>query len=263
MCTIATILKHLIHLQTVIAIGFAVCLFLLLRGKQKSGKILLAIILSTYYLLSIESTAYFLSKSLETEIENKVIDKKNGEIEAIVVLSNFAQEKGGYRPYDELSGTAWRRLWHGIELYNKFGGQIPIIYSGHSGNPFDPISVEAQLARNFAISIGVLKNKFWIEPSSYNTYESSIEIKRILDENFPGTKSHRIILVTSALHMPRSLRVMEKQGLSTIPSPADFSKGYQTLNPWSFLPSVEHFRTSGLCIYEWLGILAYKILGRM
>jgi uncharacterized SAM-binding protein YcdF (DUF218 family) len=263
MFTLLKLIKPFLLPPTLIAIGMAASFLLLFRKKQKLGKTLLLLTLVIYYLLSIEPVAYLLAKSIEGKIDIEKFEVETENVEAIVVLAGGIDKKGGHRSYHELSGASWRRLWHGIELYKEFKGKIPILYSGGSGDPFDPVSVEAELAMNYAVSMGIPEEKFWIEQSSRNTYESGIEIKRILDRRFPEAERHRIILVTSALHMPRSMMVMKKVGLNTITSSADFAIGSLSLDPLSFFPSVSNFSTSTRSIHEWIGIGGYWLLGRI
>lgn len=258
---ILKLLKPFFLPPTLIALGLAIGIFLFLRGKQRLGKAILAVVLGVCYLLSIQPVAYLLAKGIEGKYVT-ISSKVNTEnLEAIVVLSGGVRKKGGSRPFHELEGASWRRLWRGIELYKEFKGQIPILYSGGSGDPFDPISVEVELVKGYAVSIGIPEEKFWTESKSRNTYESGNGIKRILDERFTAVKEHRVILVTSACHMLRSMKVMEKMGIYAIPSPADFITGSFHLTPLSFLPSLGSFSVSYFAIYEWLGIVSYKLLG--
>lgn len=263
MFTLLKLIKPFLLPPTLIAIGMLTSLFLFLLKKQRLGKTILLLTLLSYYSLSIEPVAFFLASSLASKGGIVSLQKGADNIEAIVILAGGASKKGGHRLYHELSGVSWRRLWHGIELYKEFKGELPILYSGGSGDPFDPVSVEAELAKNYAISIGIPEEKFWIEPKSRNTYESGIEIKRILDSRFPGIDKHKIILVTSAIHMPRSIRVMKKIGLHSIPSPADFTIGSLKLNLFSFFPSTGNFAVSSFAIHEWIGIWGYWLLGRV
>lgn len=263
MFTLLKLIKPFLLPPTLIALGMATSFLLLFRKKQKLGKTLLLLTLVIYYLLSIELVAYLLARSLESNMDIVKFEVETENIKAIVVLAGGVEKKGEYRPYHELSGVSWRRLWHGIELYKRFNSKIPILYSGGSGDPFDPVSVEAELAKKYAVSMGIPEDKFWIETSSRNTYENGVEIKRILDDRFPGVGRHRIILVTSALHMPRSMRIMKKIGLYPIPSPADFAVGSLSLDPLSFLPSISNFSTSTRSIHEWIGIGGYWLLGRI
>lgn len=256
------LIKPFLLPPTLIAIGMLTSLFLFLLKKQRLGKTILLLTLLSYYLLSIEPVAFFLARSLASKNVILNLQKEVDNIEAIVILAGGANKKEGYRLFNELSGASWKRFWHGIKLYKKFNAHVPILYSGGSGNLFDQVSVEAELAKNYAMDMLIPENKFWIESKSRNTYESGVEIKRILDDRFPGEKEHRIILVTSYLHMPRSIGVMKKNGLYAIPSPADFAIGSLKLDLFSFIPSLGNFTVSNFAIHEWIGIGGYKLLGR-
>lgn len=246
-----------------IAVGLIISLIFLFGKRQKRGKALLLIVFAAYYLLSIEPVAYYLTRSIEGRVPVKEIGLEADDAEVIVILASGANKMEGNRPFPELGDAGWRRLWHGVELYRKFGGEIPILYSGGSGDPFDVVSIEAELAESYAVSMGIPDEMFWIEGSSRNTRESGAEIKRYLDERFPRTREHKIILVTSAYHMFRSMEVMERNGLYPIPSAADFRSGSLHLDPLSFIPDVGNFRASSQSIHEWVGIYAYRIMGRL
>lgn len=263
MFTFIKIIKPFLLPSTIIAIGMAISFILFFYKKQRLGKSLLLLTLITYYLLSIEPVSYLLARSLERNMSIGNYNVETNDLGAIVVLAGGAEKKGGYRSYHELSGASWRRLWHGIELFKKLKGKRPIFYSGGSGDPFDPTTVEAELAKSYAVDMGIPREKFWVEKDSRNTYESGLAIKRILDDRFPKVKKHRILLVTSSFHMPRSMRVMRKVGLDPIPSPADFAIGSLNLDLLSFFPSVSNFSRSTRSIHEWIGIGGYWLLGQI
>ena len=56
------------------------------------------------------------------------------------------------------------------------------------------------------------------EPNSFNTYENAVNVKQILQSR--GIKN--ILLVTSALHMPRSLAIFKRQKITAVAAPTDF-----------------------------------------
>lgn len=56
------------------------------------------------------------------------------------------------------------------------------------------------------------------ESLSLNTYENAVNVKQILEEK----KLKKIILVTSALHIPRAYAIFKKQGIDVITAPTDF-----------------------------------------
>jgi uncharacterized SAM-binding protein YcdF (DUF218 family) len=84
-------------------------------------------------------------------------------------------------------------------------------------------------------------------------------------------KFEKVILVTSALHMPRSVALFESQGCEVIPAPADFTI---TQASWERLwhPSIEEFFLNLLPSYthlsmvtktmkEYFGMFYYKLTG--
>jgi uncharacterized SAM-binding protein YcdF (DUF218 family) len=70
-----------------------------------------------------------------------------------------------------------------------------------------------------------------------------------------------VMLVTSALHMPRSIALFRKQGLAVGPVACDF-RAYGTPKPaFSIFPSWGNFELLALYTHEKLGWLFYKLRG--
>jgi uncharacterized SAM-binding protein YcdF (DUF218 family) len=248
---------------TLISIGMVTCIYLLFRRKYRAGRLLLIIVFLIYYLLSINPIAGMLSLSLMHKDEVNESGLNMEKAEAIVVLSGGVFKKGGYRPFHELSGNSWRRLWHGIEVYRELEGQVPIFYVGGAGKTSKAASVEAELAKSYAVIIGIPNEKLWTGTKSRNTYESGMEIKQVLDLHFPEVKMHKIILITSATHMMRAMMVMKEAGLNVVPSSADYLRGGLGIRISSFIPTVGNFSTSYIALHEWMGIIVYRMLGRI
>jgi len=70
-----------------------------------------------------------------------------------------------------------------------------------------------------------------------------------------------VLLVTSALHMPRSVALFKKQGLAVEPVSCDF-RAYGTPKPvFSIFPSLGNFELLALYTHEKIGWLVYKLRG--
>jgi uncharacterized SAM-binding protein YcdF (DUF218 family) len=68
-----------------------------------------------------------------------------------------------------------------------------------------------------------------------------------------------VLLVTSALHMPRSVALFRKQGLAVEPVACDF-RAYDTPKPaFSIVPSWGNFELLALYTHEKIGWLVYKL----
>jgi len=70
----------------------------------------------------------------------------------------------------------------------------------------------------------------------------------------------RIILVTSALHMRRSVQCFEKSKIKIIPAPVNYIFEKEPLNILDFLPNAGALDNNFYAIHEWIG-LAYYSLG--
>lgn len=252
------IIKPFFLPPTLIALAMVVSLVCLIRKKYKWGKIFLLVALGMYYVLSIDPVSYLLEKSLATQ---EAAETALSDAEIIVVLAGGAEENR--EGFSALSGASQQRLLHGIELYRALNGKIPILYSGGSGDPFNPVSHEAVFAKQYAVSVGIPEQNFWIETASRTTAESGIAVKKFLGLRFPYTEKHRIILVTSGRHMLRALRVMEKVGIDARPSFADFPTNALRVTPLSFFPSAGVLSSSVESIHEWVGIAGYWVLGKI
>jgi uncharacterized SAM-binding protein YcdF (DUF218 family) len=129
----------------------------------------------------------------------------------------------------------------------------PIIISGGHVNPFTPALDENKIARDFLIRWGVPKNDVIGEEKSRDTFENALESQKIL-------KKHgwtRYLLVTSAMHMPRSMLVFSERVPEPIPAPGDFSIGKLDLTPFDFFPNEAVAPKMFATIHEYLGMVNY------
>lgn len=268
MFTLLKLIEPFLLPPAIIALGMIAVLVLLLVHRRKTGLTLLALILVFFYLLSTDLGMRPLVMSLTLLLPDSraaFADPERPEgAEAVVVLAGGAFRQGSHRPRAEIGGDSWKRLWHGLELYWRFRGELPLLYAGGSGDPFDPVGIEPGLAKKYALRMGVPEGDFWVEAGSRNTFENAREVKKLLDERFPAADRHRVILVTSFIHLPRALLTMGKAGIEAIPAPADFPLGNpDKLFYFSFLPLIDRFGYSTAAIREWIGILGYRLMGRL
>ncbi|WP_437945210.1 YdcF family protein [Sorangium sp. So ce296] len=68
------------------------------------------------------------------------------------------------------------------------------------------------------VELGVPRKKIILETESRDTRENALHSARIARSLSPDA----VVLVTSALHMPRSLRMFERAGLDVLPAPVRF-----------------------------------------
>lgn len=118
---------------------------------------------------------------------------------------------------------------------------------------------EADYAAAIFESLGVDKARLIMERQSRNTMEN-VEFTKALVAPKPG---ERWVLITSAFHMPRSIGLFRKAGFPVEPYPVDWLVGGRR-DAFSFtvLPLEGLLRTD-IAMREWLGLIAYRAMGRI
>lgn len=113
---------------------------------------------------------------------------------------------------ERLSPMALARLTEGVRLYLALPGSR-MVFSGYSGRGG---VTQAALMKSAAMSLGVAESDIEILEKPTTTEEEA--------EAYRSTQGHRntsLILVTSDIHMPRSMYLFKKQGLKPFPAPCD------------------------------------------
>ena len=87
-----------------------------------------------------------------------------------------------------------------------------------------------------------------------NTDQEAKAIKKLFSIDNP-----KIILVTSAFHMPRAQLVFEAAGINVIPFPVDFKTGAGKLTFMSFIPSADSFASTNFFVREMIGRTYYNL----
>jgi len=247
-----------------IAVGMLFCFIsLAVRERAGLGKAAMAALFGIYYLSSTWPLAGILASTLEGQFPASTIPSNPGAAEVIVILAGNAAPATEGRRRGELNEASWRRLLRGIELHSEFGRTVPILFSGGSGYLSKSSSNAATLAQESARQWGIREGHFWVEDRSRNTYESGIEVKRILGNRFPTKVRHRIVLVTSAWHMPRAVGVFNRLGIDVIPAPCDYLSGSSGISIRGLVPSYEALSAFSLAFREWMGIAVYRLQGRI
>jgi len=111
---------------------------------------------------------------------------------------------------------------------------------------------EADVMKSLLLELGVPADRILTEAQSRTTAERAYNLAAM--ERFG-----RIILVTSAYHLPRSVWLFERAGFQPVPAPADYRNGGRELSVWSFFPTMEVLSSSYRALHEYAGIV-YHLL---
>lgn len=104
-----------------------------------------------------------------------------------------------------------------------------IFFSGGSGDIYHPENLEADMVLNYLKSIHFPTDSFYYENKSRNTYENALHTVEELKKKYANLSSKSILLVTSGLHMRRSLACFKKQGIA-----CDYISTNQSAGPRKF-----------------------------
>ena len=172
---------------------------------------------------------------------------------AIVVLGGGRNRNAPeYGDQDVPRPDVLARLRYAARLQRQTG--LPILVSG--GRPEGAAESEA------ALMARVLRDDFqarvqWLEEASDNTAQNAAFSATLLRR---AGIAH-VLLVTDALHMPRSQQIFEQASLEVTPAPTNYI-GQGALHPADFIPNARALRDSHYALHEWIGLLWYRIAYR-
>jgi uncharacterized SAM-binding protein YcdF (DUF218 family) len=184
--------------------------------------------------------------------------------DCIVVLSGGILPPRPPRPTIEVT-EAGNRLLYGAYLFRK--GHAPrIICTGNVATGGLAARPAAADMAEFLEMLGIPKEAIITELKAEDTHQHGVYLGPLLREN--GYK--RVLLVTSAMHMPRSVGVFKKlcPGIEIIPAPTDFRAVDLLPMPWyrhivEFIPTPANLLDFSDAMHEYLGIAYYKLRGWM
>lgn len=171
----------------------------------------------------------------------------------IVVLGGGHVSDPSVPASSRLAHSSLTRLVEGVRLKREFPG-AKLLLSG--AQVFDKEAV-AEGMRRVAQSLGVEADDVVLDLKARDTEEEARVVREMIGDE-------RMILITSAAHMPRSVALFRKAGLDPLPAPTDFVvKRSQGAGPADRVPSAGGLIAAELAVYEYLGLLWAKVRGRI
>lgn len=228
-------------------------LVVLLGYRRRWGRRLLALLLLSLYGLSTPMLVLPLIGWLEGPPPG--LQPPRPHYDVAIVLTGMVDLRRS-RPGQLAFNAHIERLLEGMRLV-KQGVADTLLIVGGSGNLMLPDASEARLLRPFVREFGLRDDQVLTEETSRNTYENAVNAAALLRAG-----SYRdLVLITSALHMPRSVAVFHKQGLTPDVYPVDFQRLDGPLGPLAWLPSATALELMTAVVHEWLGRVIYHVQG--
>ena len=247
-------------------LGLAFLLLLLAVLSSANRKLSMAYIILALAILWLSSTtgvSNLMARSLEWRY------KPPEEIptgEAIVLLGGGTEPAIYPRPGVEING-AGDRVLYAAQLYKDGKAPIILLSGGEITWLNDGSATPAEDMAKILSSIGVPSEAMIIEDRSRNTYENALYAKELLGEK----GINKILLVTSAMHMPRSVALFEAQDFEVTPLPVDYSvvenqsaesqDSIFITKILNIIPNASNLTLTTNALKEYLGTFIYQLQG--
>ena len=258
---LSKLLPLLVYPLGLACILLVIALVLHKKPRWRNGLIIAA--LAILWLGSNRWVSFALARSLEW----RYLPPQEMPQSEVIVLLGGGTESGDYpRPMTEVN-SAGDRVLYAAKLHQE--GAAPIILASGGNLDFSTArgATPAEEMHELLLLMGIEDQAIWQQNRSQNTYEDALYSAELLAEN----NITEVILVTSAMHMPRSVALFTAQGVSVIPAPVDFTITEQNWQA-AFQPGFDELlinllpNTSALgltthVLKEYIGMLVYGLRG--
>ena len=239
--------------STVLAISVAVGTLLQFSARRRrKGRQLLAVSVLALSMISLGLPFDPIGRWLEGRHPAILIPDEAPELAGVrwIVVLGAGRRTGEQLPPSSLPmDAAIYRIVEGLRLYHAIP-ESRIIFSGDgAARPPSAASVNAGLAEALAVD----PERIDLEESPRNTAEEAARVRaRIGDEP--------VVLVTTAVHMPRAVRIFERAGLRVVPSPTGHRAQARrnSIGEW-IVPSPTRVQYADAVMHELLGLLAIRL----
>ena len=221
--------------------------------KKRASRILLIVALLYVYLLGSGLIGQSLFERLESANPQRLSEQQIVGHHALILLG------GGLSHYPHSVNaqiTSYARVVEAARVYHvgeQHGIAYNIFISG--GDTLHRGYSEAEVFRDQLLQLGVPRQQIILETKSLNTFENAKYLKPLLAKY--GFKEY--VLVTSALHMPRSRAYFKFFAIDTIAAPSDYPYPLSSVIPLGYNLALQE-----MAIHEWVGIKRlwlYNLLG--
>ena len=242
-----------------------ILLVLIIENRNRFPRGLLIFGLILLWLAGNRWVSYGLARSLEWR---HLPSEEMLSAEVIVLLGGGTEPGDPPRPMAEVN-AAGDRVLYAAKLYQQGAAPMILVSGGNVEFSSDRNSTPAEEMTELLLLMGVPNSAIRQQAESQNTYEDALYSSEILAES----GIDEVILITSALHMPRSKALFEQQGITVIPAPTDFTvtehNWETTFNPRMgefviyVMPNASALNLTTNVLKEYIGMLVYSLRGWM
>ncbi|NQX88869.1 MAG: YdcF family protein [Halioglobus sp.] len=220
-------------------------------GWVRSGFYTVVVAVLWLYICSTANFSYFLMGKLEDNFPPQSMTEIE-EVDAIVLLGGALRGDTKMGNMPDMNQYA-DRLVHAVALYKQGKAKHVVLAGGSAPGSRS----EAELMQDVLTVMGVPEDAFILEDQSRNTHDNAVNSAQLLADR----GMHRILLVSSAFHMPRAYALFKKQGLEVIAAPTDYQQVKLTSTLPSGIPGVKNLVRTTEALHEIVGYQVYRLRG--
>ncbi|WP_286192048.1 YdcF family protein [Roseomonas genomospecies 6] len=231
-------------------------LLLFIRRLAHWGRRLVAVAAVGFVIVMVTPIASLVALPLEERFPRPDLPER---VDGIIMLGGavnppIARDRG-----EPSVNDAAERILGFAELIRRYP-QAKAVFTGGSGRLMaqDAMDLREDVAIRGALrQTGIDPDGVIFENESRNTWENALFSQRIVQPK-PG---ETWILVTSAMHMPRSVGIFRQVGWEVIAYPVDYRTrfGGRPFFRFEFDKQIDALQDP---VREWIGLVAYRLMGR-
>nr|WP_211113827.1 YdcF family protein [Azospirillum picis] len=238
------------------ALVLAVSLGMLLlwtRRWQRAGRRLITVAAVLLLLVTYSGLGALVAVPLENRFPRS---EPEGRIDGIIMLGGAVNPPITADRGDPSVNEAAERVLAFADLVRRHP-EAKAVFTGGSGRLLGQEFKEDVSARAALLQAGIPEDRVTYEAESRNTWENAV-LSKDLVKPAPG---ERWLLVTSAMHMPRSVGIFRQVDWPVIPYPVDYRTRHDA-KPYLRFEFDQNLIILDDAVREWLGLAAYRLMGR-
>jgi len=204
-------------------------------------------LLAGYLALGSQAGAGLFAWTLSGSFHPIASSAEAGGARVVVVLgSGSVNLRASGRQLSVVNMAAGLRVLEAARLFELLNRPLIIVSGGVTERDGAAAPESVALSRAL-VDLGVPADRIVLESESKNTRDEVVIIKRMLAER----GENRFVLVTSPLHMGRSLRAFEHEGMHPVPSSSSLVPATSRPRSW-WVPNDMSLYVTDSAIYEWM-----------
>lgn len=217
------------------------------------GRRLVVLAALGYVIIAATPLAAFLALPLEERFERPLLPDH---VDGVIMLGGAVNPLLAHDRDEPSLNEAAERILAFADLIRRYP-QAKHVFTGGTSHIFDDVLREDEPVRDALRQCGIDPDGVIFENESRNTWENAVFSQRIVGPK-PG---ERWLLVTSAMHMPRSVGIFRQVGWDVIAYPVDYRTRKGAV-PYLRIDFDRKLHMLHDTVREWLGLVSYRLMGR-